>query len=114
RPVITADLANMEGVMPESITMKISGLGEVKPVYNAETKSLSYTPHQRLRLPEYWVQVTLKRSGEKKEDVLRWKFLVDAVANYIPADWEPKAEKETSDPEPRSEESQAAVSSSID
>ena len=63
--------------------MSVSGLGEVRAQNDEETKFLSYTPQQRFRLPDYWVLVQFVREGEKKPDVLRWKFSIDAIANYL-------------------------------
>lgn len=83
QPTIVADLTWLEGVQPDSLIMRVSGLGKVSATYDAETKQFSYTPQQRFRAPEYVVSVQLQRDGEKKPDVIRWKFGIDAIANYL-------------------------------
>lgn len=101
QPLIEVDLSKLEGVDPESIDMKISGVGTVIPEFEPESGLLTYKVRQRLRLPTYWVQVTLKREAEAETDVLRWKFNIDAEANYIPEDWRPPQEREEAGSIPR-------------
>lgn len=83
RPIIEANLSQIEGLDPESLKMMIGGLGEVNARFDQEAKTFSYQPVQRLRRPNYWVQVRFKREGKKKEDVMRWKFSTDAVPRYL-------------------------------
>ncbi|MFT5191450.1 MAG: peptidoglycan/xylan/chitin deacetylase (PgdA/CDA1 family) [Verrucomicrobiales bacterium] len=89
RPIITVDLSLLKDVDPDSLAMIISGIGEVKGSYNAESKNFSYQPTQRLRLPDYSVQVKFKRKGQKKLDIMRWKFGIDAISNYLKLATEP-------------------------
>ncbi len=83
RPVIQVDLSALKNVEMDSLKMIISSLGPVTPSFDEETAIVSYQPHQRLRLPEYWVQLRLQRTGEKKPDMIRWNFLIDGEANYL-------------------------------
>ena len=83
QPTISANLSLIENIDMETLSMSVSGLGEVGAQYDEEIKFFSYTPLQRFRLPDYWVLVQFVREGEKKPDVLRWKFSIDAIANYL-------------------------------
>ena len=97
RPTIIANLSLLQNIEPDSLSMLISGVGEVKATYDMESQTFSYQPRQRLRRPEYWVQVKFKRTGEKKLDIMRWKFSIDGIGNYL--DLAPKpAEPEDTTP----------------
>ncbi|MEZ5302585.1 MAG: polysaccharide deacetylase family protein [Verrucomicrobiales bacterium] len=86
-PEITVDLSKLEGVIPASIEMQISGFGQVIPTFDPGTGIVSYQVRERLRLPEYQVVLQLRRTGEEKADAIAWRFTVDQSSFYLPADY---------------------------
>ncbi|NCF87140.1 MAG: polysaccharide deacetylase family protein [Verrucomicrobiaceae bacterium] len=83
QPTISANLSLIGNIDLDTLSMSVSGLGKVGAQYDEATKFYSYTPLQRFRLPDYRVLVQFVREGEKKPSILRWKFSVDAIANYL-------------------------------
>lgn len=83
RPEMSVDLSGIEGLDPDSLSMEISGVGSVEAVFDPETKVYAYRTQQRLRMPEYWVQVSFKRSGKRQQETVRWKFQLDLVGLYL-------------------------------
>ena len=89
QPTISANLSFVENIDLDTLSMSVSGLGRVGAQYDEASKFFSYTPLQRFRLPSYEVLVQFRREGEKKSNILRWKFGVDAIANYLEHSPEP-------------------------
>lgn len=86
-PEITADLSKVENIDPASITMKVSGFGEVPATFSPETKKLSWQVNRRLRQTGCQVVITWKDlAGIPAESPLRWSFQVDREAAYLPDD----------------------------
>lgn len=85
-PLIEVDLSKLEGVVPESIEMMVSGLGLVPAQWNGATGKLTYQLRQRLRDRSCSVQVKLQRLGETEYDVIAWTFFVERVAHYLRED----------------------------
>ncbi len=105
-PTISADLSNLQGVIPETIEMRVSGFGEVPFVYDTERGVASWTVTRRLRTDEVDVRLRLRRSGEPSADHAAWSFRIDRNAFYLP-DYEqhrvPKAVPLTPVPEAAAE-----------
>jgi len=84
-PEITADLSEVPDLDPESVTMRVSGFGEVPATFDAATGRLSWQTNRRLRELFCQVAVTWKDSaGNAPETPLRWTFRIDRVAAYLP------------------------------
>src|SRR4029077_15272098 len=69
---ITANLATLGNVDPQSVTMRISGLGLVPATYDPATKLISYKVTQKLHGPQVTVIVTATVNARKAE--ARWSF----------------------------------------
>ncbi|MES2922251.1 MAG: polysaccharide deacetylase family protein [Verrucomicrobiota bacterium] len=84
-PEISADLSKVENLDPATLTMKVSGFGEVPATFTPETKKLSWQVNRRLRQPSCQVAVTWKDTlGKAPESPLRWSFQLDLEAAYLP------------------------------
>jgi peptidoglycan/xylan/chitin deacetylase (PgdA/CDA1 family) len=84
RPVITANLANLGGVVPDSLTLRVSGFGAVPVEFDASTQTVSYQVQQKLRTDECMAVLGFKRVSADKPEVLSWKFKIDEKALYNP------------------------------
>jgi peptidoglycan/xylan/chitin deacetylase (PgdA/CDA1 family) len=71
-PEIKANLATLGNVDPESVTMRISGLGLVPATYDPGTKLVSYKVMQKLYGPQVTVIVSATVNARKTE--ARWSF----------------------------------------
>ncbi len=84
-PLISADLTNVENLNPATLSMKVSGFGEVPAIYSPETHKISWQVNRRLRQPSCLVVITWKdNAGKAPEAPLRWSFQIDREAAYLP------------------------------
>jgi peptidoglycan/xylan/chitin deacetylase (PgdA/CDA1 family) len=84
-PEISADLSKIENLDPATLTMKISGFGEVPANFAAETKKYSWQVNRRLRQPSCQVSISWKdTAGKPPETPLRWTFQIDLESAYLP------------------------------
>lgn len=83
-PLIEMDVSKLQGVNPESIRMRVSGLGQVPHEFDATAGRIRYQVPQRLRNNNCLVQVVLRHEGSSKPEVIAWKFQVDLTADYLP------------------------------
>jgi peptidoglycan/xylan/chitin deacetylase (PgdA/CDA1 family) len=84
-PEISADLSSVENLDPMTLSMKVSGFGEVPATFVAETKKFTWQVNRRLRQPSCQVMITWKDSaGKAPEAPLRWFFQIDREATYLP------------------------------
>ncbi len=84
-PEISADLSTVEGLDPATLSMKVSGFGEVPATFSADTKKFSWQVNRRLRQSTTQVAVTWKdATGKAVENPLRWTFQVDRESAYMP------------------------------
>lgn len=84
-PEISADLSTVANLDPKTLSMKVSGFGEVPANFAAETKKFSWQVNRRLRQPSCQVAVTWKdTAGKPPESPLRWSFQVDLESAYLP------------------------------
>jgi peptidoglycan/xylan/chitin deacetylase (PgdA/CDA1 family) len=84
RPLIEVDLSRLTDIDPESVVMRIPGLGQVPATFSPDTGRLIYRPVQVLRSPDVTVHVRLRRRTLDKDDVVSWKFFIDQKAHYLP------------------------------
>ena len=71
-PEIKANLATLGNVDPNSVTMRISGLGLVPAAYDPATKLVSYKPTQKIHARQVTVIVSATVNAKKTE--ARWSF----------------------------------------
>ncbi len=84
-PLVSADLSTVENLDPATLTMKISGFGEVPASFSAESKTYSWQVNRRLRQTSCQVAITWKdTTGKAHEIPLRWSFQVDRESAYLP------------------------------
>jgi peptidoglycan/xylan/chitin deacetylase (PgdA/CDA1 family) len=84
-PEISADLATVENLDPATLTMKVSGFGEVPATFAADTRKFSWQINRKLRQASCQIAVSWKdTSGKAVEPSLRWSFQLDREAAYIP------------------------------
>jgi peptidoglycan/xylan/chitin deacetylase (PgdA/CDA1 family) len=74
-PLIKANLATMGDIEPNSVQMRISGLGLVPASYDAATKTVSYQVTQKLRDTTCTVIIAAK-AGPKRVEA-SWSFSID-------------------------------------
>lgn len=84
-PEISADLSTVANLDPKTLTMKVSGFGEVPATFVPETQKLSWQVNRRLRQPGCQVVITWKdTTGKAPESALRWSFQIDLESAYLP------------------------------
>ena len=84
-PVIAADLTTLGDLDPATLTMKVSGFGEVPATFDPASKLLTWQATRRLRQPVCQVAVTwLDTTGTPPATPLRWSFQIDREAAYLP------------------------------
>ncbi|MEN9975270.1 MAG: hypothetical protein RLZZ282_1276, partial [Verrucomicrobiota bacterium] len=85
-PVISADLSKIDLIDPATLVMKVSGFGEVPARFDSTTSTISWQVNRRLRQASCQVAVSWKdlTTGKPTESPLRWSFLIDHVATYLP------------------------------
>ena len=84
-PEICADLSTVVNLDFKTLSMKVSGFGEVPATFVADTHKLSWQVNRRLRQPHCQVAVTWKdTAGKAPESPLRWSFQIDLESAYLP------------------------------
>ncbi len=84
-PEISADLSTVENLDPSTLTMKVSGFGEVPATFDAESSKFSWLVNRRLRQPTCQVLISWKdTAGKAPETPLRWSFQIDRESAYLP------------------------------
>jgi len=84
-PEISADLSKVENLDTATLSMKVSGFGEVPASFSTETKKFSWVVNRRLREPACQVSITWKdTTGKAPETPLRWSFQIDRESAYLP------------------------------
>ncbi len=89
RPQIEVDLSRLAGIDPATVSMRLPGIGTVPAKFDPKTGKMSYKVVATLRSPECSVHVRLRRKGEAKDDMVSWKFFIDQLPHYLPADAAP-------------------------
>lgn len=86
RPLIEANLFNAGAVLPESVKLRIGGLGTVPALYDEASKTVRYQFPYRIRREEVVVSLTFQRQDTPQAEVINWRFKVDLAAAYAPAE----------------------------
>ncbi len=85
-PEISVDLSAVALLDPDSIVMRIAGFGKVPITYDADTKKVSWQVNRPIHAQSVEVVTTWKvEEGAKAEPPLKWIFLVDRAAAYLPS-----------------------------
>ncbi len=90
RPVIEANLLKLGSVVPESLRLRIGGMGNVPASFDPKTFLLRYQLPVKLRREDCNVTLLFKRNTEQPEEMVTWKFKVDLAAAYLPSMPAPK------------------------
>ena len=85
RPLIEASLKNVGTVLPESIKLRVGGLGTVPSYYDADTMTVRFQMPYRIRREETVVSLSFQREASLPAEVITWRFKVDLAAAYLPA-----------------------------
>lgn len=72
--VIKADLSSISGLMPQSVTMKVSGYGRVPCRFDATSKTVSWSPPTRIYLQNVTVQLGWKTNASPARQTATWTF----------------------------------------
>jgi peptidoglycan/xylan/chitin deacetylase (PgdA/CDA1 family) len=84
-PEISADLSKVENLDPTTLSMKVSGFGEVPANFASETAKFSWQVNRRLRQSTCQVLISWKdTTGKTTESPLRWSFQIDLESAYLP------------------------------
>jgi peptidoglycan/xylan/chitin deacetylase (PgdA/CDA1 family) len=78
-PLIKANLSSIGQIEPDSVQMRVSGLGVVPASYDPKTSTVSYQVTQKLREKSCSVFVTAKSAGKKVE--AHWTFGIEEGAS---------------------------------
>ncbi len=84
RPTIEADLTRLGPLVPESVKLRVGGLGTVPAVFDPVISRIRYQLPYRLRREECYVTLSFKRDATQPEEVVSWKFKVNLAAAYLP------------------------------
>lgn len=85
QPTIQAKLANLKTVIPESVKMRVAGMGVVPAQYDPATMVVTYQLPYKLRREDCAVTLNFKRAADQPDEVVSWRFKVDLAAAYLPA-----------------------------
>ncbi|MEO0414238.1 MAG: polysaccharide deacetylase family protein [Verrucomicrobiota bacterium] len=85
-PKLEIDLSRLDGVEPDSISMRVTGFGKVPHVYDPATGIASYQMRQRLRVDSCGVQVSFRHSENRDNEIIGWNFNIDLTADYLTAE----------------------------
>jgi len=95
-PRIAADLSTLQELDPATLTMRVSGFGQVPATYALPTKQLTCRVTRRLRQRVCKAAVDwLDTAGKKPANPLHWAFQIDRAAAYLPEQAEPPHQDET-------------------
>ncbi|MCF7676067.1 MAG: polysaccharide deacetylase family protein [Akkermansiaceae bacterium] len=84
-PVISTDLSTLAGLDPATLTMQVSGFGQVPATFDPVTKQFAWQVNRRLRQPFCQITVNwLDAAGNKPDVPLCWTFQLDCTAAYLP------------------------------
>lgn len=75
-PLIKANLATFGDIDPQSVQMRLSGVGLVPSKYDPQSKNIEYQVTEKLRDPNCTVIVTAKNANGSKKLETRWSFKV--------------------------------------
>lgn len=84
RPAIEANLSNLGGVIPESVSLRVSGYGAVPVEFDTTNQTVRYQIPQRIRLDDCTATLGFRRTNADKDEIISWKFQINQKASYLP------------------------------
>jgi hypothetical protein len=84
RPLISAGLARMGSIDPNSLRMRVSGLGAVPVTFDPSTLTVRYQLPHKLRREECTVTLTFQRTPEMPAEIVSWRFKINLASSYLP------------------------------
>lgn len=84
RPLIEVNLKNAGTVMPESIKLRVGGLGTVPALYDADSMTVRFQMPYKLRREECIASLSFQREATLPAEVITWRFKIDLAASYVP------------------------------
>lgn len=83
-PLISVNLSKVGSIDPESLSMRVSGIGKVDPSFDVESGVVTWQVDRRLRVDEVAVFLSWKLEGaEDYEPALTWRFKIDRVGSLL-------------------------------
>ena len=95
-PSILVDVSAYVAIEPDSISMKVSGFGDVPVAYDEDSGIISWEVKSKLRAAKYMVNLSFREINNKKRHFAEWFFLVNRNVFYLP-DYEQRVEAERSE-----------------
>ncbi|MFD2158664.1 polysaccharide deacetylase family protein [Rubritalea tangerina] len=100
-PTISVDFSSLDNIDPDSVVMRVSGFGKVPLSIQPNRKIFSWKVNRRLRKPTCDITVSWKLlDADTYEKPMRWTFIVDRNAAYIPTTAPSLPKAKTPDTEP--------------
>jgi len=93
RPEIAVDLSRLDGVIEDSISLRVGGFGRVPVDFDETTRIVSYRVPQVLRTEQCLVQFSVRVNGQAKPYLLPWRFYIDPQPLYLSPETETESEK---------------------
>jgi len=84
RPLIEADLKKLGTILPESIKLRIAGLGTVPVDYDPATMVVRFQFPYKLRREDCALSLSFQRETSQPAEVVSWRFKIDLAAAYLP------------------------------
>ncbi|MDI1312327.1 polysaccharide deacetylase family protein [Prosthecobacter sp.] len=84
RPLIEADLKKIGTIMPESIKLRIAGLGTVPVDYDPATMVVRFQFPYKLRREDCALSLSFQRDATQPPEVVSWRFKIDLESAYMP------------------------------
>lgn len=84
QPVIQAKLARLGTVLPETVKMRVAGMGTVPSHYDPTSMIVTYQLPYRLRREDCAITLSFKRAADQPDEIVSWRFKVDLAASYLP------------------------------
>ncbi len=81
QPTIKANLATMGDIDASTLEVRLSGVGPLKPQFNADSKMMTAEVPQKLRPDMYTVIIAAHVNGQRAET--RWNFTVAQTAGSV-------------------------------
>jgi peptidoglycan/xylan/chitin deacetylase (PgdA/CDA1 family) len=84
RPLIEADLKKIGTLLPESVKLRIAGLGTVPVDYDPATMIVRFQFPYKLRREDCALSLSFQRDATQPAEVVSWRFKIDLEAAYMP------------------------------
>jgi len=92
RPLIEADLKKIGTILPESIKLRIAGLGTVPVDYDPATMIVRFQFPYKLRREDCALSLSFQRDATQPAEVVSWRFKIDLEAAYMPPSTPPASQ----------------------